>query len=72
MISITYMLFLGACFLSLVYGILRSYINETEGLAEEFNDPSLRLHSAWYTLTNLLPGGVIVCLLASGAVYVLQ
>lgn len=72
MISIPYLLFLGACFLALVYGILRSHINETEGLAEEFNDPSFRLHSAWYTLSNLLPGGVVVCLVASGAVYVLQ
>ena len=71
MISTPYMFFLGACFLGLVSGILRSYINETEDLAQEFDNPDLRLSPLWYTISNLLPGGVVVCLLVSGSLYLM-
>jgi len=70
-ISTPYMLFLGACFLGLVYGILRSHINETEDLAQEYDNPDLRLSPLWYTISNLLPGGVVVCLLVSGSLYLM-
>jgi len=70
-ISTPYMVFLGACFLGLMSGILRSYINEMEDVAREFDNPDLRLAPMWYTISNLLPGGVVVCLLVSGSLYLM-
>ena len=71
MISIPYLIFLGACLQALLWGILRSYINETEELSQEFDNPDLRLSPVWYTISNLLPGGVVVFLLVSGSLYLM-
>ena len=69
MISIPYMLFLLSCWFVLLWAIIRSYINETEELAREFDNPGLRVSKFWYKVLAILPVGVVVALLGSVSWY---